>query len=115
MARCKPHEWGVPEPGDDELVCEVCGHTLSFGEISPAIRSSIMNGVKRRLGKYSRMTRAFRDALLAAEDDALQRKFPALPKYPPPRSGRSAAMGVDPPPRAPEVRFPGRRQGRLVS
>lgn len=81
--RCRPHQWRVPEVGDDALECEACGRRLRFMEdMTPNMHASILASIERREGDAA--AGRFRAAYNAA-CDAARRRFrppqqsPALP------------------------------------
>jgi hypothetical protein len=71
MKRCRPHNWKLPEVGDDALVCLECGRSLDFvAELTPNMRASIVNAAER-FGPGG--ADQFREALHAAQGAALER------------------------------------------
>ena len=90
MAKCRPHHWRMPKVGDDAVVCEVCGRELLYGQITPNMRASIVNGYERRVGDCHPVVDEFSSALYAAEEDARRRGWPAIPERPLPKRERSA-------------------------
>lgn len=43
---CSPHQWKVPAPADDGLVCTECGRYIEWAEIRPYMLGSIMKAVR---------------------------------------------------------------------
>lgn len=41
--KCSPHNWRMPEVGDQRLECLRCGRKLEFMELNPNLRASIAN------------------------------------------------------------------------
>ena len=115
MAKCKPHKWRMPKVGDDALECEACGRKLLYGQITPNMRASIVNGYERRMGDCNSGVEEFRAALYETEENARARGFPAIPERALPRRERSALETVlDPSPRPPGGWFPKRALPRRV-
>ena len=63
--KCNPHNWKLPEVGDEGIICINCGRFLHFyNDITPNIRSSILNSMELR--KYPMGT--FSEAFYKASD-----------------------------------------------
>ena len=71
--KCSPHDWKVPEVGDDALVCQTCGRELRLmDDLTDWLRGSILGARSRHYSDGER----FRKALAKAYDDAARRRFP---------------------------------------
>ena len=71
MSACRPHDWKLPEVGDDAVVCVTCGRAISYVfELNAHMAGRIV-------GAYARRNRDHRGdfghALTEAQADAIRR------------------------------------------
>lgn len=68
---CSPHQWKIPDPQDDGLVCTKCGRYVEWSEVErkPYMLDSIVKAMQKRRGDD--YTRRFVAGIERASDGAI--------------------------------------------